>query len=555
MTKLLLLTCLIIFFVNVGKSLAKDIPPSNKSPLSYIKKHYNKSFFLDPVNPAELINIIKDLKSNSSSGWDDVTPKVVKYCHFELLDPLLHIINLSFSQGIFPDYLKLAKVIPLFKNGDLSRFNNYRPISVLSVFSKLFERLFYNRLVSFLNQEDILYENQFGFRKSHSTQLALILLLDKITNALEDGNYVVGIFLDFSKAFDTVNHEILLKKLLHYGIRGITNKWISSYLDSRNQFVSFKNVNSSSQIVNCGVPQGSILGPLLFLIYINDLAFVSESLYIYMFADDTNVFSIGNNLQDLERSINFELGLLYEWLRCNQLSLNIKKTHFMVFSPFKRKCSYVPQLSINSSKIEHVHQTKFLGVILDDQLSFKEHVRYIKGKIHKSIGIIFKARMYLNRESLVSLYYSFLYPYILYCIVVWGGCNSTTLDPIIKAQKFAIRSIACKPKRTPSQALFNELKILQIHQIFKLQVLIFVFKYKNSLLPRVFHNYFVPTQDVHRYNTRQCYNFYPPRVRTCLSKRNIRYTGCLFWNSLDVKIKSETMTFHSFKTIIINKCL
>ena len=182
-------------------------------------------------------------------------------------------------------------------------------------------------------------------------------------------------------------------------------------------------------------------------------------------------------------------------------------------------------------------------------------MKYVKGKIHKSIGIIFKAKMYLNRKSLLSLYYAFLYPYMLYCIPVWGGSNATTLDPIVKAQKFAIRSIACKPKRTPTQTLFSELNILQLNKIFKLQVLLFVFRFKNYLLPRVFDNFFIPTQNVHGYNTRQCFDFYPPRMMTCLGQKSVRYLGCLFWNTLDIKIKRGTMSLHVFKKTVIEKYL
>ena len=542
------------FFVNVGKSLSDKIPPTNRSAMSYIKSTYSKSFYMKPTNRNELIIAIKNLKPNSSSGWDEVSPKVIQFCHVQLVDPLVHLINLSFEQGVFPDALKIAKVIPLFKNGDMTRFTNYRPISVLSVFSKLFERLFYNRLIDFLNQENILYDKQFGFRKAHSTQLALILLLDKITTALDEGNYVIGVFLDFSKAFDTVNHSILLEKLSHYGIRGHANNWVHSYLDNRKQFVSFNDVSSNMQDVNCGVPQGSILGPLLFLIYINDLSSVSDKLFTYMFADDTNVFSAGDNLRDLEVLINNELSLVCEWLKSNKLSLNVDKTHFMVFSPTKMKSSYDVQLSIENKAIEKVTHTKFLGVILDEKLNWKPHVQYVKTKLSKSIGIMNKARQLLNKESLLSLYYAFIYPYIMYCVIIWGGSNKTTLDPIIKVQKRAVRFISGKPRQTPSEPLFNEHSILRFQQIYKLQVLLFVFKFKHSLLPLVFNNFYINNNDIHGYRTRQAYDFHPPRFRNDRRKNSVKYMGCIYWNKLDNSIKSESMSLKMFKRHLLKHC-
>ena len=451
--------------------------------------------------------------------------------------------------------MKMAKVIPLFKSADSSLFNNYRPISILSVFSKLYERLFYNRLIDFLNQENILYKNQFGFRKAHSTQLALILLLDKITSALEDGKYVIGEFLNFSKVFDTVNHTILLQKLAHYGIRGLANDWICSYLNNRSQFVSYDGINSDKQIIKCGVPQGSILGPLLFLVYINDLASVSNQLFMYMFADDTNVFAVDNNIQTLETTLNHELSLLCNWLKANKLSLNVNKTHYMIFSPTRKKIHVSINLTIDNNAIEKVKQTKFLGVILDDELTWKPHINYVKGKLYKSIGIIHKAKQYLTMDALKSIYYAFIYPYLIYCILVWGGTNITTLDPIIKAQKRAIRCLASKPKYSKSEPLFKSLNILNYHQIYKQHVLLFVYKFKLSLLPSVFKRFFVLNSEIHNHNTRQIYDFHPPKVRTELRKTGIKYAGCVYWNSLDNKIKSKIMTMSVFKKYITDNCL
>ena len=241
---------------------------------------------------------------------------------------------------------------------------------MLCSLSKVFEKIMYTRLLSYLNEHKISFSYQFGFRKSHSTYMALMVLMDKLNKSLDDGNMVIGIFLDFSKAFDTVDHDILLFKLSHYGIRDNALLWFKSYLSNRNQFVAYDGVRSSLKTIKCGVPQGSILDPLLFLIYINDLRNVCGNSLPILFADDSNIFTVGKKLDDIEKLINKELADISMWLNANRLSLNIKKTRYMVFSRKKRTDKKI-DIKINNHSISETKSSKFLGVYIDNCLNWK----------------------------------------------------------------------------------------------------------------------------------------------------------------------------------------
>ena len=363
------------YFVDIGPQLASRIN-SDVNPMSYISADSKKSIVIPYGTEYEITTILSGI-NNSSPGWDNIPSAILKPFIKEYIKPLTYVINKSFETGKFPNLLKIAKIIPIFKSGDKTMVSNYRPISVLPVFAKVYEKIMANHLLEFLNSNNALYKLQFGFRKHFSTSHAIISLVEKINMAISSDKYMIGVFLDFRKAYDTVNHSILLKKLYKYGIHGHILNWFKSSLTDRQQFVSVNNNYSSKKCITCGIPQGSILGLLLFLIYINDLPNVSKKLFSICFADDTSVFMEHTNLDHLSDMLNIELNKLSIWLASNKLTLNIDKSHFVIFHRARLKQNNV-NISLCDISLNRVTFTKFLGVIIDDKLSFSRHVSYIK---------------------------------------------------------------------------------------------------------------------------------------------------------------------------------
>ena len=362
------------FFTEIGPKLATNIKKSSKNFAHYLCKHLSE-LSEHPLSINELKDAFFALKINESAGYDNISFNIVKKCFGVLHKPLLHIFNCSIQTGIFPEKLKIAGVTPFFKGGDNRELGNYRPISVLPCFSKILEKIMYNRLYKYLKENNILYKKQFGFQKNHSIEHAIMQLVDQISNSSENNQYTLGVFIDLSKAFDTVDHEILIAKLENYGIKENNLNWFKSYLENRKQFIRSDNISTNYQEIVCGVPQGSILGPLLFLIYINDLNEASDVLNLIMFTDDTNLFYSHKNIGNLFFTMNDELVKINEWFKANKLSLNIKKTKLTLFH--KKSLTElgstlplaIPNLQIGKKNIERVSSIKFLGVMLDEHLS------------------------------------------------------------------------------------------------------------------------------------------------------------------------------------------
>ncbi len=538
------------FFTTVADKITSKIPKTPKSPLDYLQNRNPASLFLSPVTSEEILDLINLLDSSKSVGPNSIPIKMLKIIGSSISPCLASLVNKSFQVGIFPNKLKVAKVISLFKKGDPELPSNYRPISLLPIFSKLFEKLMYKRLYRFLEVHNIFYSLQFGFQENRSIDHALISMTESIRSTLDCKKFGCGVFIDLQKAFDTVNHQILLSKLEHYGIRGCALDWFKSYLFQRKQYVSINGQNSSLLTVNCGVPQGSVLGPLLFLIYINDLPLASTKLKFYLFADDTNIYLEDGNLTHLVKTVNKELKFVMKWLNANKLSLNIEKTNFILFHSMSIKVPSDINIKIGKKPINRVKFIKFLGVLLDENISWKHHLNQLSKKLARICGMFFKIRNFVPLNTLLCLYNALFLSFLQYGITVWGSTCTTYIDPIFKLQKKVVRAISFESSNSHSSPIFKDLKILKLSDVFHLKLLTFVYESIHKISPSCFHNFFCLSSYVHQYSTRQASrgNLYLNQKNTVRYGLNsLGYLGAKLWNELPDHIRSAK-TKNMFKT-------
>ena len=490
------------FFTNIGSSVEAKIPPPKKAFSEYLTNPNPLSIAIHLCTPEEVLDIINNFSTSKSCGPFSIPSKILKEFSQYLVPPIVTIINKSLLEGVFPDSLKLALVCAIFKKGDDTKCANYRPISLLSNISKIFERIMYNRVEYFLNEHELIYELQFGFRKKFSTNHALLSIVESIRSNLDKKTFSCGVFVDLEKAFDTVNHTILLSKLNHYGIRGPSLEWFRSYLTNRKQCTKSNGFESKYLDINCGVPQGSILGPLLFLIYINDMHSALKKCIVHHFADDTNLLFSHKDPEVIRKTMNKELQLLYDWLCANRLSLNVNKTEFIIFRPPGMKLQNRVVLTLNNVKIHETRKIKYLGLLMDDRLSWKFHINELCKKLGRSVGMLYKIRHLCPKSVLRSLYFSLFHSHLSYGLPVWGNADQIYIEKLAILQKKAIRCISFSDYKAHSLPLLKDLKILSLQDLLKYQTSSIMWDLDHNLLPEALSTYFVKRRVEHDHATR-----------------------------------------------------
>jgi hypothetical protein len=528
--------------INPTEELHVDEPPPDGPSLDFSDT---------PVTDQEILDAISQLLPKTSLDFNNMSMSFLKKIIPCIFVPLKHVLTLSLASGSVPSQFKIAKIIPIFKSGEKTNMDNYRPISLLSSFSKICEKVVANRLTFYLDLNNLINNNQFGFRKKHSTVHPMVQFTNFISEALNRKEHAIALFCDLRKAFDTVDHVILLKKLKKLGIKGSAHLWFSDYLKNRQQFVQLNGKSSSLLSILLGVPQGSILGPILFLIYINDLPNCSLLLSL-LFADDATAFSSGKNINDLVAFVNTEFHKMSIYFRAHKMALHPAKTKFILFTNsktidegaieillnnnnanenFPEKISNVERITVNSD----VPAMKFLGVFLDPKLNFKHHIKQLSSKLSRALYILRSVKNVLSPNALKTIYYSIFHCHLIYSIQIWTCTSAGPINEIFLKQKQAIRIITGSKYNAHTEPLFKSCKILPLNELsmyFKLQ---FMQNYLQGFLPTSFSDSWILNSerrgDENRAVRRNDDDFYIPLSRLTLSDKLPFISFPKLWNS------------------------
>lgn len=539
------------YFNEVGPDLARDLAPSSMLTESYMSS-CNSRFQMQNVTVTAVYKLLSTIKTSKSTGHDGISGKLLKDSADVISPSLTFIFNTSINAGVFPDDLKVAIISPIHKAGCKIECTNYRPISVLSAVAKIFERLITQQLETYLESNGILTEQQAGFRKKRSTQTSLLNIVNQWFINMDRGSLNGVIFLDLKKAFDCVDHSILLTKLYNYGIRGYTLDWFQSYLTNRVQMCKVDQAISNKRIIKCGVPQGSNLGPLLFLIYINDLPNCLSTSTASMFADDTNISTHDTSADGIQERLNTDLESVHQWLLANKLTLNKEKTEYMIIGSRQRLSNIIndPKIQLGETTIKRVNHSKTLGVVVDEQLSWKKQIDNVVTKVSKGIGMMRRMKKFVPKSTLVRVYNAIILPHFDYCSLVWDNCSDYLIEKLQKFQNRAARVITGRTYETRTSDVLEELDWQPLMKRFEANKSVFMYKIRNNKLPPSMMSMF-DIKENSKYNLRSNNNDYAlDKPKTNFMKKSISYAAASVWNNLPKKAKEKGISIERFKSIL-----
>lgn len=536
------------YFSTIGEVLANEIPKRchpNMSPIA--RTHSQELSQLSPATTEEVLKVCNQLDSNTSSGVDGISTKTIKCLKNLLVEDLSNCINRCLELGIFPDSLKVAKVSPIFKSGIRTDPGNYRPISVLPVLSKIFERILYNRVEKYLNSIDFFYSKQYGFRPKSNTLSATVDLITNLKTNIDKKNIALGIFIDLRKAFDTVSHVILLEKINKIGITGTALDILKSYLSNRKQIVKIGNHQSQPKPITYGIPQGSILGPLLFLIYINNIGEIGLKGDITLYADDTSLFYFERSIEKIIANAQTDLNLLNEWFQNNVLTINVSKTNYIIFKAKNKKISDHDPLILNNMTINQIDSERYLGLIVDSKLTWKPHIEKIKAKLSSLTGAIRGITRCLPRGVRYSIYNSLIKSHIDYLIEIWGSAAKSHINIIQRAQNKLIKVLFCYNYLTPTERLYKETKIMSVTQTY----IYFTCLLIRKILTKNIHTQisFTKKSQIQKIQLRNTNDLVLRTPRTNYGKKNILFEGAKIYNKLPKDIKN-IQSINTYKKLL-----
>ena len=515
-------------------------------------KTINEPFEFTPVNENDVIGIVRNLRNTKSVGLDNISVFVLKLCAHEITPSITYLMNLSLISGQFPKQWKIAKIIPIHKSGDKDTPSNFRPISLLPCVSKILERIVQRQIVSYLHKHNILSPAQSGFRAKHSTISTLIKVTDDWFHAIDRKEYTGAVFVDLKKAFDTVDWDILLEKLRNIGINGKALLWMESYLTGRVCRTLVNSELSAESSITCGVPQGSLLGPLFFIIYINDLVDCVKSCQVQLYADDTVLYFSHSSTKNIESALNSDLESVNKWMSKNKLTVNCKKTECMLIGNKHMLAKQnVLNVALNKSPLNQVRKFKYLGLICDEDLSWNHHIETLLQKVGKMVGFLGRLRHSLNESVVNSVYKAPILPYFDYGDIIYGSAYNKYVDKLQKLQNRAARLILrVKPESHVSTAeMHNALGWQFLEKRRYHHSVIFMYKVMHDLTPTYLRSEFDLAPQ--HYSSRLGEKLLLPKPRTESLKKSFKYRGAMAYNALPPNVKSSS-TIDAFKSTILN---